>query len=147
MKIKITFFVLLFALSFLAKAQQGIGVSYYYNLGNNYESRDEQQIGFGITASKQLSNYFATEARLMGIFYKVSNFRNPVYEAIPSTLEVSYLVCLRPIGNHNKVRLTLGTGFAYRYFFSSLTGTKRLISAPPKLNNVVGVPIIGSAEI
>ncbi len=127
MKIKITFFVLLFALPFLGNAQSSsLGLSSSYMVGQYYK-----QYGLGLAFANQYSDYVSGRVTLQAVFSEGGFARRLVYgvrcpsnvvmtrengyDKYPSILEMSYLVRFRPIKAKHKIRCVVGSGLVYRY--------------------------------
>jgi hypothetical protein len=152
-------------LSFFATAQYSVGVNSYYNVGCNFKGL-ENQMAFGLTASKQISTYFATDIKLLSVFSQqrlvpiipiggvlgiCGNIDSPFYETTPSSFEMSYLFRLRPIGHSNKERITVSTGLMYRFLshstFPSTISGMQFVVFTPNFNRAIGIPLNIGAEL
>ncbi|MEY4903539.1 MAG: hypothetical protein RLZZ292_1354 [Bacteroidota bacterium] len=162
MKTKTIFFVLLFALPFLGKAQSSsLGLSSSYMVGKYYK-----QYGLGLTFANQFSDYVSGRLTMQGVFSQggtrirghrifcpPGSFTTTAngYDKRPSILETSYLVRFRPTNAKHKMRLVVGTGLLYRWTdFYSLFYPKATIRTDvfiPEENNAIGVPLNLGLEI
>jgi hypothetical protein len=164
MKTKITFFVLLFALPFLGKAQYSIGLNSYQKFGT-VDNMDENQFAFGIVANNQISKRFDTQIKALAVFSNeaVVSFRGDCfggslihttatgYEKMPSSFELSYMVRFHPIAQHRKWRVIAGTGLAYRWsnqrIIDNTTPAGTIVSLAPNLNRSLGLPLTLGFEV
>ncbi|MEY4903538.1 MAG: hypothetical protein RLZZ292_1353 [Bacteroidota bacterium] len=167
MKTKTIFFVLLFALPFLGKAQYSIGLSSSYNIGNNeYNTMYARQIAVGLSLGKQVSNHVELQFKIEPVFSKegaifprrcgndatpITTLPLPTYEKTPSILQSSFLIRLRPIANGKRVRLTLGSGMAYRGIKSSRLARNNkvgdVVVIARDLNTFIGLPMVVGLEM
>ncbi|MEY4903537.1 MAG: hypothetical protein RLZZ292_1352 [Bacteroidota bacterium] len=165
MKTKTIFFVLLFALPFLGKAQYSIGLNSYRNFGTTANG-EEPQFAFGMIANKQISKHFDTQIKALAVFsqegvvffsfgcWGPATFINttPIgYEKTPSSVEVSYLVRFHPVSKHRKWRVMAGTGLAYRRsnqpLLDNTTPAGTIVSLAPNLNQSLGLPLTLGFEV